>query len=90
MLLVEPPKTKRDWFVRLTTAFIFSYLFGEFVFDFLRSFSLFSFLDYAKHAHRSAVDGLVGASGFWVAGGLATWFKRFRKDPTAAAKDLTP
>lgn len=86
MIAVDPPKTKRDLFTRAFVAFAASYLFGDFVFDWMDSSSMLAFLDTAKRAHHTAVDGVVGATGWFVAGGAVHWLKRFRKDPTGTIK----
>lgn len=81
MIAVDWPKTKKDAFVRIFCAFSMSYLFGDVVFDFLQTTSLFSFLDHARHGHRVAVDGLMGATGWSIASGAAVMLKKFRKKP---------
>lgn len=88
MIAVDMPTTKRDWFVRIFVAFASSWLFGEVFFDFLDSFSWFSFLDPAKRAHTTAVDGLLGAIGFSVASGAAVMLKKFRTKPMETVDDL--
>lgn len=87
MVAVDIPKTKRELFIRLLVAFASSYLLGEVVFDFLDSFSLFSFLDHAKRAHNTAIDGIVGGLGYSGASGLAMWLKRFRAAPVEAIQE---
>jgi hypothetical protein len=87
MVAVDIPKTKRELFTRLLVAFACSYLFGEAVFDFLDSTSWFSFLDHAKRAHNTAVDGIVGGLGYSAASGLAMWLQKFRAQPIEALQD---
>lgn len=87
MVLVDPPKTKKDLFIRAFCAFGCSYLFGDTLFDFLDSTTMFAFLDPAKHAHRVAVEGVVGACGFFVAGGAANWLKAFKRKPLDTVKE---
>jgi hypothetical protein len=81
MIAVDWPKTRRDAFARIFCAFSMSYLFGDVAFDFLQSFNLFSFLDPIKHGHKTAVDGLMGATGWSLASGVAVMMRRFRKKP---------
>lgn len=90
MVAVDPPKNKRELFARLFAAFASSYLFGDTIFDLLHSLSLFSFLDHGVRAHAVAVDGVVGALGWFVLGGVSMMAKRFRTDPVATAKELKP
>jgi hypothetical protein len=86
MVAVDPPETKTELFGRVFVAFAASYLLGEFVFDFLQSFSLFSFMDYTKRAHVVAVDGIVGALGWFILGGASMMLKKFRNDPVKAVE----
>jgi hypothetical protein len=88
MILVDMPKTRREYFFRFASAFIVSILFGEALFDFLDSTSWFAFLDSAKRSHQSAVDGLAGAFGYFLVGGAAQFLHRFRANPTAAIAEL--
>lgn len=90
MVAVDPPKDKRELFARLFVAFAASYLFGDVVFDFLRTVGWFSFLDHAKRAHVVAVDGLVGAAGWSVLGGGSMLLKKFRTDPAGTVRELRP
>lgn len=87
MVAVDPPENKRELFARLFVAFAASYLLGDFVFDLMQSFSLFSFLDHARRAHNVAVDGIVGAMGWFVLGGASMMLKKFRVDPVGAVED---
>lgn len=88
MVGVDMPKTKTEGFWRFFVAFGCSYLFGETLFDFLDTTSLFGFLDAAKHHHRTAVDGFVGASGYFVAGGVGVWLRGFKRSPLQAVREL--
>jgi hypothetical protein len=88
MIAVDPPKTKRDLFARAFVAFAASYLFGDLLFDFLHTFSMFAFLENGKRSHQTAVDGFVGAVGWFVAGGLAVMLKRFRTRPLETMDEL--
>lgn len=88
MVAVDPPKTKRDLFARAFVAFCASYLFGDILFDFLQTFNLFTFLNDAKRSHHTAVDGFVGAVGWFIAGGFAVMLKRFRTKPMQTIDDM--
>lgn len=88
MIAVDPPKTKGQLFARAFVAFAASYLFGDVLFDFLQSFNLFSFLNDGKRSHHTAVDGFVGAVGWFVAGGLAVLLKRWRTKPLQTMDEL--
>jgi uncharacterized membrane protein YeaQ/YmgE (transglycosylase-associated protein family) len=87
MIVIEPPKTRKELFWRLVAAFICSAIFGEFVMDFLRSLSWMSFLDPAKRSHQAAVDFVVGGSGWFMLGGVGVLLRRFRTDPAGAAEE---
>lgn len=87
MIAVDTPRTKGELFARVFVAFSCTYLIGDLVFDLLRTFSFFAFLDSQKRAHTVAVDGLVGAFGWFVLGGIAMWLRRFRSKPLQAIKD---
>jgi hypothetical protein len=63
MIVIEPPKTRRELFWRLMAAFICSAMFGELAMDWLHSLSFLGFLDPHKRAHQAAVDFVVGGSG---------------------------
>lgn len=86
MVAVDPPDSKRELFARLFVAFACSLLFGEVMLDLLHSFAWLSFLDEHKRTHTAAIDALCGALGWFVLGGLSTWLKRFRADPTGAVQ----
>ena len=82
MVVVDMPKTRRDGFARFFVAFAASYLFGDTLFDFLRSTSAFAFLTPGRH--QTAVDGFVGACGYFVASGMAVWLRGFKRSPLEA------
>lgn len=88
MVMVDPPQSRRELFARLFVAFAFSYLFGDVMFDFAKSFHLFAFLDAAKRTHVIAVEGLAGAAGWFVMGGAAQLLKRFKADPMGAVNEV--
>lgn len=82
MVMVDTPATRRDLFVRLFVAFVASVMLGDVVFDGLRSFGLFAFLDPGKRAHTAAVDFLTGGLGWFLIGGGVMLAKRWRENPT--------
>lgn len=88
MIMVDPPKSKRDLFALAFVAYASSYLFGGALFDFLQTTAWFSFLDDAKRAHHTAVDGVIGAFGWFIAGGIAKVLKSFKKNPLKTVKDV--
>ena len=87
MVAVDPPQSRKELFWRLFVAFACSYLFGDVVFDFLHSFHLFAFLDAHKRAHTVAVDSLMGATGWFIFGGLTVWLKKLKADPVATISE---
>lgn len=86
IIAVDTPKTLRELFARVFVAFACSYLFGEAIFDFLDSTAMFGFLDWSKRGHHTAVDGLVGAFGWFVVGGLTGIARRFKRQPFKVAQ----
>lgn len=84
MILVDTPKTKRDLFTRALVAFICSVLFGEPLFDWLSTFSVFAFLNPFKGSHIAAVYFLPGCFGWFIIGGAVTLATRWRDNPTLA------
>lgn len=84
MILVDTPKTKKDLFTRAFVAFISSVLFGELLFDWLRTFSALSFLSPFKGSHIAAVYFLPGCFGWFVIGGAVTLATRWRDNPSLA------
>lgn len=87
MILVDPPQSKRELFLRLFAGMGCSFLFTSTVLDLLHSFSMFAFLDKANHDHRMAVAGALGAVGWFLLGGAAMLLKKYRADPLAAVED---
>lgn len=90
MIAVEPPKTRKELFWRLVSAFICSAIFGELAMDFLHSVAWFSFLDPAKRSHQAAVDFIVGGSGWFLLGGGGVLLRKVKADPVATAKEMKP
>lgn len=81
MIVIEPPKTRRELFWRLIAAFVCSAIFGELVMDWLHSLSFMSFLDPSKRSHQSGVDFIVGGSGWFILGGGGVLLRRFKEEP---------
>jgi hypothetical protein len=90
MIVIEPPKTRKELFWRLVAAFICSAMFGELAMDWLHSVSWFAFLDPAKRSHQAAIDFIVGGSGWFILGGGGVMLRRFKGDPVATVKDAKP
>ena len=88
IIAVDTPKTLRELFARVFVAFACSYLFGEVIFDYLDSTAMFGFLDWTKRGHHTAVDGLVGAFGWFIVGGLTGIARRFKNRPFKVAEML--
>lgn len=88
MIMVDPPKSKRDLFALAFVAYASSYLFGGALFDFLQTTAWFSFLDDAKRTHHTAVDGVIGAFGWFLAGGIAKLLKSFKRNPLKTVKEV--
>lgn len=86
--IVDPPQNKREMFLRVLVAFVSSYLFSRFAFDWLHQFPTFAVLDWEKDEHRVAVEGLVGASGWFVLGAAAMLLKKLRADPVATIEEV--
>lgn len=79
MVAVDPPKTRGEMVARAFVAFAFSHLFGDvaatIVARYLPGF------DGHMDGHRRALDGALGALGWFVMGGVAVVAKRFRRNP---------
>lgn len=81
MLIFDTPETKRELFGRLVVAYIFTVMFGDLAFDFLRTLSWLSFLDHAKKTHTAGVDFLLGGCGWSALAALSVMLRKFRADP---------
>jgi hypothetical protein len=90
MIVIEPPKTRKELFWRLVAAFICSAMFGELAMDWLHSVSWFAFLDPFKRSHQAAIDFIVGGSGWFILGGGGVMLRRFKGDPVTTVKDAKP
>lgn len=88
MIVIEPPKTRRELFWRLVAAFICSAMLGQVAFDFLHSLSWFAFLDASKRPHTAAVDFIVGGGGWFLLGGVGVILRKARTDPIGAVDDV--
>lgn len=81
MVVFDPPKTRRELFVRLTVAYFTGNMLSGFTFDFLDSFALFSFLDAANRRHVGAVEFFTAGCGWTVLSMWATYQRRLREKP---------
>jgi hypothetical protein len=85
MIAVDMPKTRGELFARLFVAFAFSHLFGDAALALLGHYA--PGLADLKGVGR-ALDGTLGALGFFVAGGVAVLAKRFKKQPLQTADKI--
>ena len=83
---VDVPENRRELFLRVFVAMGCSILLGDIAIDYLAS--SFGFVNAAKHSHQAAVNGIVGAVGWFALGGVSQLLKKFRGDPTGTIKDL--
>lgn len=88
MAMVDHPKDRREFILRVLVAFAVGYYLRGPAIDFLHSFSLFSWVDKADDDHKHAVSFLLGACGWSVIGGAAMLLKKFRADPLAVVDDV--
>lgn len=86
MVAVDPPKTRNELFARAFVAFAFSHLFGDFGSAVVHYF--FPVFDPSIAAHGRALDGCLGALGWFVAGGVSVLAKRFRRDPLEVTRKI--
>ncbi|HEY1129149.1 MAG TPA: hypothetical protein VGF12_07080 [Roseateles sp.] len=77
MIAVDMPKTRGELFARFFVAFAFSHLFGDVALGVIQQ--------WIPHATGRAVDGALGALGYFLAGGVAVLAKRFKKQPLVTA-----
>lgn len=78
MVLVDMPRTKREAFARFFVALAASYLWGDMAFDAMRSTAAFAWV---QPRHLAGVYGIVGACGYFVAGGAAMLLRGFKRSP---------
>jgi hypothetical protein len=88
MVIFDTPKTRRELFIRLSVAFLFGSMFAPVVFDFLRTFSWFTFLDAGNRRHFGAVEFFTAGCGWTVLSAWATWQRRARENPAAAVQEI--
>lgn len=88
MILVKPPKTNRERFTRYATAFLMSHYMGMWLFDLLSTFSSFAFLDRNNELHIDAIKFMVGATGYFLIGGIVVALDKFRKSPFKIISDV--
>lgn len=92
MLYVVLPPTrpdgsfdKREFVARLAVAGVFSVMFGDMTADALNHFAPWL----QPHKHKSAVDLMCGAPGWWISRAIALFFQNRRgSDIAQIAKDL--
>lgn len=80
MVAVDMPKTRGELFARFFVAFACSHLFGDVVLNILQQ--------WVPHLTGRAVDGGLGALGYFLAGGVAVLAKRFKRQPLVTADKI--
>lgn len=80
MVAVDMPKTRGELFARFFVAFACSHLFGD--------FALVLAQEWVPHISARVVDGSMGALGYFVAGGVSTLAKRFKRKPLETARAI--
>jgi hypothetical protein len=86
MVAVGPKTiTRREIFLRGAVALGTSYLFGDVAVSFV---SAQGFAWFNPGAHRDAVLGLLGCSGWGLMGGFHMVAQRFRRDPFKTVKQI--
>lgn len=89
MVAVDPPKTRGELFARVFVAFSFSYLFGELAVSAIAAAPLIGdWFSPARAGHVRAIDGLLGALGWFAAGGVSVLAKRFRRRPLHTVREI--
>lgn len=91
MAVVDKPDTNRELLLRMFTALACSYLFGDLVFDLLRSnYEMFKFLEPGKRSHTFAVESVVGGAAYSLLAVAAKYLRKLRTDPAATIRDVKP
>lgn len=85
MVAVDPPRNRREMFARAFVALAMSYLFSDAAAAYVASVAP-AWFDVVKH--RTALDGLIGAFGWFVAGGAAVMAARFKRRPLETVRDV--
>ena len=80
MVAVDMPRTRGELFARFFVAFACSHLFGDVALAILQQ--------WAPMLTARAVDGAMGALGYFLAGGVSVLAKRFRRQPLKTAGQL--
>lgn len=80
MVAVDMPKTRGELFARFFVAFACSHLFGDVTLAILQQ--------WVPHLTGRAVDGGLGALGYFLAGGIAVLAKRFKRQPLVTADKI--
>lgn len=78
MVAVDMPKTRSELFARFFVAFACSHLFGDMALAIIQQ--------WVPHVNARAVDGTLGALGYFIAGGVAVLAKRFKRKPLDTAE----
>jgi hypothetical protein len=86
MVAVDPPKTRGEMLARAFVAFAFSHLFGDVAAAICANYV--PGFNAAAPGHIRALDGALGALGWFLCGGVAVVAKRFRRDPFRTVRDL--
>jgi hypothetical protein len=86
MVAVDPPRTRSETLARAFVAFAFSHLFGDVAAALAAAYV--PHFDAASAGHVRALNGALGALGWFVCGGVAVIAKRFRRDPVKTVRNL--
>jgi len=80
MVAVDMPKTRGELFARFFVAFSCSHLFGDVALAILQQ--------WVPQISARAVDGALGALGYFLAGGVSVLAKRFKRQPLKTADQI--
>lgn len=80
MVAVDMPKTRGELFARFFVAFACSHLFGDVALAILQQ--------WLPMVTARAVDGSLGALGYFLAGGVSVLAKRFKRQPLQTASKI--
>jgi hypothetical protein len=88
MIVFDMPETRRQAFTRFSVSFLVSIIVGPVLFDFLHSFSLFSFLDRHNERHMGFVMFIAAGFGWTFLALLATYNRKARENPGAVIDNV--
>lgn len=89
MIAVDPPRTRGELFARAFVAFACSYLFSDVAVSAIAAAPLIgSWFNPLNAGHVRAVDGLLGALGWFLAGGVSVIAKRFKRRPLHVVREI--